>query len=166
MPLAFSIASLIFRVGSSKSIAGSSNCAARLGSSRNARKVSATELESDCRLYPPSRKKTQRPPTAAELLCQLLDARCQHIERARCELQPSQGVQCMRIVPEKDMSSFGLAYMTPMRISSRASTQWVCGTKGMRIFSIFRFRTVCLAGLKLALWKEDLTQLKQGLYQA
>jgi len=104
--------------------------------------------------------------TAAELLCQLLDARCQHIERARCELQPSQGVQCMRIVPEKDMSSFGLAYMTPMRISSRASTQWVCGTKGMRIFSIFRFRTVCLAGLKLALWKEDLTQLKQGLYQA
>ena len=47
--------------------------------------------------------------TAAELLCQLLDARCQHIERARCELQPSQGVQCMRVVPEKDMSQFGLA---------------------------------------------------------
>ena len=47
--------------------------------------------------------------TATELLCQLLDARCQHIERARRELQASQGVQCMRVVPEKDMSQFGLA---------------------------------------------------------
>ena len=46
---------------------------------------------------------------ATELLCQLLDARCQHIERARCELEASQGVQCMRVVPEKAMTQFGLA---------------------------------------------------------
>lgn len=48
--------------------------------------------------------------TTTELLRQLLDARCQHVERARCKLQAGQGVQCVRIIPEKDMKEFCSAW--------------------------------------------------------
>lgn len=52
---------------------------------------------------------------AAELLCQLLDARCQHVERARGELQAGQGVQCMRVVPEKGMNGLPAGFFVEPR---------------------------------------------------
>lgn len=74
MCLAFWITFFTLDKGSSYSIAGSSNWEAKLGSPRNARKVSATELDRDWRLYPPSKKNTQRPPHSSFASCFMLDA--------------------------------------------------------------------------------------------
>lgn len=69
MLLALSIASCTFLIGSSYKYAGLSNSDAKLSSPSNARNESATDAESDSRLYPPSRKNTQRPPHTSFANC-------------------------------------------------------------------------------------------------
>jgi hypothetical protein len=66
----------------------------------------------------------------------------------------------MRVIPEKDMNKFSF------HSTNEDQGVLAAGFVEQRECEFSAFLGSEQFGLKLGLWKEDLTQLKQGLYQA